>query len=359
MQKKKILVIEDNTDIRENIVELLELDGHTVFDAPDGKVGVKKALSELPDLIICDIMMPELDGYGVLHILTRKPELANTPFIFLSAKAERSDVRKGMTLGADDYITKPFEDTELLDAVTARLSKREALKEEYAASVDGIDDFIHDVNQLKVLDELVDAYDGREYKKRQEVYREGETTQYLYYVQEGKVKSTRINTDGKELLSAVYVPGEFFGYESLLREETYAEAAETLEDSKLIRIPRQAFLDLLYSQREVARKFIGMLSGKVLEKEEQIMKLAYNSVRQRTAGALIRLYDKFDQQGAGTKELNVSREELANMVGTATESVIRAISGLKDDDVLTTKAGKITITDLEKLRLIEERHFVG
>src|SRR5579871_5975243 len=103
---KKILVIEDNTDVRENIVEILELSEYTVLQAPDGKAGVELAIKESPDLIICDIMMPVLDGYGVLHLLNKHKETYGVPFIFLTAKSEKSDFRKGMELGADDYITK-------------------------------------------------------------------------------------------------------------------------------------------------------------------------------------------------------------------------------------------------------------
>src|SRR5688500_9225400 len=115
---KKILLIEDNEDIRTNTAEILELSNYTVIVAENGKVGVMKALETQPDLIICDIMMPELDGYGVLHAIQRNESIKNTPFIFLTAKTERTDIRKGMELGADDYVTKPFDGTELLNAVS-------------------------------------------------------------------------------------------------------------------------------------------------------------------------------------------------------------------------------------------------
>src|SRR5678816_3414958 len=98
---KKILLIEDNDDIRNNTAEILELSNYKVIVAENGKIGVEKALEHLPDLIICDIMMPVLDGYGVLHAINRNPELESVPFIFLTAKSERSDFRKGMEMGAD------------------------------------------------------------------------------------------------------------------------------------------------------------------------------------------------------------------------------------------------------------------
>ena len=103
-----ILLIEDNHEIRENTAEILELANYNVITAENGKDGVEKAIASKPDVIICDIMMPVLDGYGVLHMLNKNEDLKDVPFIFLTAKAERSDFRKGMEMGADDYVTKPF-----------------------------------------------------------------------------------------------------------------------------------------------------------------------------------------------------------------------------------------------------------
>src|SRR5665213_4600521 len=135
---KKILLIEDNDDIRENSAEILELANYKVIAAPNGKIGVEKALQEIPDLIICDIMMPVLDGYGVLHAVHKNDAIKNTPFIFLTAKTERNDFRKGMESGADDYITKPFEGTELLNAVDSRLMKIENLRQDLSPDMEGL-----------------------------------------------------------------------------------------------------------------------------------------------------------------------------------------------------------------------------
>ena len=118
-----ILVIDDNADIRDNTAEMLELAGYNVLTAENGERGVDLALKEKPDMIICDIRLPELDGYDVLLLLRQHPVAKKIPFIFLTAKTERSDFRKGMDLGADDYITKPFDEDELLSAVEVRLKK--------------------------------------------------------------------------------------------------------------------------------------------------------------------------------------------------------------------------------------------
>lgn len=116
---KKILLVEDDTSLRENVAELLELSGFNVCSASNGRIAVDMAKKELPDLVLCDIMMPELDGYGVLEELSSDKSTRHIPFIFVSAKTEKQDVRRGMNLGADDYLTKPFEEEELLSPLSA------------------------------------------------------------------------------------------------------------------------------------------------------------------------------------------------------------------------------------------------
>ncbi len=125
---KKILVVEDAQSLRKDILEMLGFEGYDAFGAENGLVGVDKARRETPDLIICDIMMPGLDGFGVLEELRRDPTTATIPFVFLTARTDRVDIRQGMGLGADDYLTKPFTASELLATVHARLDKREIIE---------------------------------------------------------------------------------------------------------------------------------------------------------------------------------------------------------------------------------------
>lgn len=122
-----ILVIEDEEGIRDNILDMLEAEDFEAFGAPDGRIGIQLAKEKKPDLIICDIMMPKLDGYGVLKHLRQDPNTATIPFIFLTAKSEKGDLRQGMALGADDYLTKPCQPEELLGAIATRLEKQAAI----------------------------------------------------------------------------------------------------------------------------------------------------------------------------------------------------------------------------------------
>lgn len=130
---KKILAIEDEPQVRANLLKLLNAEGFEALEAADGKIGLELARQQIPDLILCDIMMPDMDGYEVLENLYQDPRTKMIPFIFLTAKADRSDWRQGMELGADDYLTKPYTIAELLGAITMRLQKHEAAMEQYKA----------------------------------------------------------------------------------------------------------------------------------------------------------------------------------------------------------------------------------
>lgn len=344
---KKILLIEDNPDVRENTAEILTLANYDVRTAENGKIGVELATREKPDLIICDIMMPELDGYGVLHILSKKPETASIPFIFLTAKTEKADIRKGMTLGADDYLTKPFDDTDLLNAVEARLNKISILKKQYAADASGLDQFIEDAQRVLNLNDLAKDRKVKTYKKKTGIYMEGEMPNNLYFVKSGNVKSFRTNADGKELIISLYKEGDFFGYEAILENSNYGESAMALEDTELTVIPRHDFLTLLHSHPEISRTFVSMLCKKIAEKEAQLLNLAYNSVRQRTAEALLKIHTIKEKD-----VVSISRDDLAKMVGTASESVIRVLSDFREEGIISIDGGKINVLHPHKLEQV-------
>src|SRR4030095_4389892 len=163
---KSVLVIDDNADIRENTAEILDLAGYKTFTAENGKRGVEIAMKEKPSLIVCDIMMPELDGYGVLHLLRKNPATENIPFIFLTAKTERGDFRKGMEMGADDYITKPFDDIELLNAIEVRLKHSDVLQSKYAPDEKGVSELIKDLNSSGLLNMQLDSYETEDLAKK-------------------------------------------------------------------------------------------------------------------------------------------------------------------------------------------------
>lgn len=350
---RKILIVEDNGDVRENISELLELSGYSTITAENGKSGVELAEALLPDLIICDIMMPEMDGYEVLKHLTTNPKTSSIPFIFLTAKSEKSDFRKGMGMGADDYVVKPYSDDELLDAVEIRLSKSDQIKKTFNNTTEGLSSFIDEAKGTKELEKLSNDRKSRLFKKKQHIFLEDNFANVLYFIASGKVKTYMTNEYGKEYITGMHGKGEFIGYKALLENTPYNESAMTIEDSDIVMIPKDDFLKLLYTNRDVAVRFIKMLSNNILEKEEGLLRLAYNSVRQRVAEALLLLQNKYQEKSDDQNfSMAVSREDLANIVGTAKESLIRTLSDFKDENLIEIKGSKITLVNAEKLKRI-------
>ena len=344
-----ILVIDDNKDIRENTAEILDLAGYKTFTAENGKKGVEIALREKPSLIVCDIMMPELDGYGVLHLIRKNPGTEHMPFIFLTAKSERTDFRKGMDMGADDYITKPFEDLELLTAVEMRLKKSAILSQNYETGVRGFTQFLSDVKDTSLASLLSERYDPEEYERRQTLYNEGKHPRFLFYLVSCKIKCYRTNQDGKEYITNLYSDGDFIGYSALLENTSYEDSAVVIEDAQVLAIPKDDFLQMIYNDIGIASKFIHIISKNVKEKEERLLGLAYNSLRKRVATALVDIANKFNLKEQH-KPIEISREEIAQYVGTATESLIRTLSDFKSEKLIDIKNGKIILTHSDKLK---------
>ncbi|MDJ1500317.1 response regulator [Xanthocytophaga agilis] len=350
---KTILIIEDNPNVLLNITEILQLSTYQVLQACNGKEGVELARTHKPDLIICDVMMPELDGYSVLHLLQSDLETACIPFIFLTAKAEKDDLQKAMGLGADGYLIKPFDDVALLETVAMRLKKTEYLKNELRPQVK---------NQVTILGsgrnhsgKLLSAESIRDKKiihlrKKQFLYLEGDYPSAMYSIDKGKVKTFKTNVEGKEYITAIYKEGDFLGYTEIIENCNYTEAAMAMEETELSIISRQEFHTLLSSSPEIATTFIRTLAANILEREERLLQLAYNSVRKRVADILLFLMEK---EGCAT-ELQVAREDLSNLAGTSKETVIRTLSDFKQERLIDiTKNGNILFLNPDKLRVLK------
>lgn len=346
---KKILLIEDNDDIRNNTAEILQLSNYIVVTAENGKTGIEMALAEKPDLIICDIMMPVLDGYGVLHAIHKNDSVKNTPFIFLTAKTERNDFRKGMELGADDYITKPFSGSEILNAVESRLNKIDQLKLDFSGGMEGLNKLMQLRNANNTLEALTEGRHINKYKKKQLIYAEGNHPNRLYFLLKGKVKTFRSNAEGKELVTDLVCAGDFLGHIALLEGTSYKDSAEAMEETELAIIPKEDFDNLINSNAEVANKFILLLARNIEEKEKQLLSMAYNSLRKKVANALLKLQDKYGLGQQGAFVIDINRESLASIAGTATESLIRTLSDFRSEKLIETKHGGILLLDRKKL----------
>ena len=346
---RKILLIEDNDDIRNNTAEILELSNYEVIVAENGKTGVEKAIEHKPDLIICDIMMPVLDGYGVLHALHKNDTIKNTPFIFLTAKTERNDFRKGMELGADDYITKPFSATELLNAIDSRLNKIDLLKQELSSGMEGLQHLMAASFGKNTLRTFTEGRNINKYKKKEIIYSEGNHPNSLYFVLKGKIKTYKTNESGKELVIDLFSPGDFLGYIALLEGTAYKDTAGALAETELAVIPKEDFDELVNKDFEVAKKFIQILAKNISEKESQLLGLAYNSLRKKVAEALMLLQKKYRGKKEEKFTIDINRESLATIAGTATESLIRTLSDFRNEKLIDIKNGSIIIINQKKL----------
>lgn len=344
----KILIIEDNNDIRENVIEILRLSEYEVYEADNGKTGTEIAIKHLPDLILCDIMMGDLDGYGVLHILSKNDTTKAIPFIFMTAKSERADIRKGMELGADDYLTKPFDDTELLNAIETRLKKKTVQQEYYSKSIEKLSGIVAAKDGLNELKLALEDRKTRHFKKNQTVYYEGDRINGIWIVLDGKVKTTKMAEDGRELMTGMFESDTFIGINTLFSGDAYNETAIAVEDSHLSSFPKDQFERFISLYPDVAEKFIGILSNQIRQQEEQLLQLAYQSVRKRIAEAILRL-----QKQENSNMVTISRIDLAAMSGTAPETVSRTLTDFKEEGFIEKKGSIITILEQQKLERLK------
>lgn len=339
--KTKILIIEDDEILRENTAELLTLSGYQVITANDGKDGIRKASRELPDLIICDIMMPETDGYSVLHALNNNENTATIPFIFLTAKTDNKALRQGMEMGADDFIYKPFEDIELLNAIESRLKKIDQFSENHTEGQENA----HKESYEVVMQELLDQATTIKLKDGETLYHQDEFPHFVYRIAEGSIKTYQLSNQGKAFITGIFHSGRLIGYKPVIEQRAYYQFAEANETTKIQKIPADDFLKALYSKPEMAKFFLRRISMRLSQKENELMSLAYNSVRYRIAYKLIDL-SKTHPKG----KVELSRLDLAQMLGTTSETLVRTLTEFKNDKLVTADENGNIIPDIGKLK---------
>ena len=354
---KKILLIEDDKVVRENTAELLALANYEVLTAPDGKRGITQVNLHKPDLIICDIMMPELNCYGVLQILSKNDDTKHIPFIFLSAKTEHKDIRKGMNLGADDYITKPFDESELFTAIESRLARVEILQEQFQnkaknkqiSSVESKPE--NQIKNLKALKEFfIKNMEEQNFIPNETIYNQGANSNYIYLIIEGIIKIYNIDEHGKELITALKKEGDFFGFTSFSHNIPYPEYATSIENSKVVRLSKTDLKNTLDKNHEATLELFDYLSDNVSDFKGQLLQMAYSSVRKKTANTILKFTEKIKKNP--TDSVKISRHDLASIAGIATETFIRTISDFKKEGLINIKGHNIEILDIEKLKKV-------
>lgn len=352
LEMKKILLIEDDKSFRDKLDQLLSLSGYKVLSCENGKTGIETALRESPQFIICDVQMPDIDGYGVIHILSNHPKTSGTPFIFLSGNADYVNQRKGMSLGADDYLVKPFDSNDLLNTIRLRIEKNESLKNKFHLTSDVEKDVSFSPNSIGNPGSLItEKHETQVFKRKHVLYMPGQRPSAVYYIKSGKVKEFIVNEDGKELITGIYSKGDFFGYTEILKESNYSKNARLMEDSSIILIPKEDFLQKIHTNSIIAKEFITMLSQNVTENEKVIINMAYNSLRKKVAIGIVRLIDKLKESKNGKNIINISREDLAHVVGSSLESTIRTLKEFKTEKLIEVEdSGAIVVLDEQRIR---------
>lgn len=348
---KTILLIEDDRALRENTAELLELSGYSVLTAANGKIGIEVAKKNLPHVIICDIMMPIIDGYGVLQNLSSDQNTKQIPFIFLSAKTEHKEIRKGMDLGADDYLTKPFEEDDLISAVESRLAKAELLSRMFGKTSNKKDvskDKMRNLNELKYFfdenGEVVDFDEG------ETIYQEGSRSSMIYLILKGLVKCHVMDADGKELITSLYSANDFLGFTSFLDNVPYKESATTIEPVALAGISKDSLNEILKKNNNISLELMELFTENISVIKAQLLQMAYSSVRKKTAQTLLQFVEIMNRDTEDS--IKISRNDLASVAGIATESLIRTLSGFKKEGLIDIEGRNIHIKDLKALQYV-------
>jgi len=223
----------------------------------------------------------------------------------------------------------------------------------FAIKSSNINQFIDAARGLEELQKLQENKKSKPLKKKDTLFTQGDYPSGVYYVNKGKIKTSVMNNDGKEFITGLFKEGDFIGYLSILEDKDYIDTATAMEDSEVLKIPREDFLDLLRKNRDVAHQFIKMLSGNILDKEKQLLNMAYNTVRKRIADALIELHDKYKKENEKSFSISIPRNDLASMVGTSTETVTRTLSEFKEDGFLNIKGSEVTVMNYEGLKKIK------
>jgi CheY-like chemotaxis protein/CRP-like cAMP-binding protein len=347
---KTILLIEDDAALRENTAELLELSNYNVITAPNGRLGIEKAKAEVPDIVVCDIMMPEVDGYEVLETLAADDQTRNIPFIFLSAKTEHKEIRKGMDMGADDYLTKPYEEDELISAIESRLAKAQLLGNLPSNGSATIKE--QDIRSLHELKNHFDDFGSlTEYQKGEIIYSEDSHCNYVYLIAKGLVKTYKIDESGKELITGLYREDDFLGLTSFLESTTYGEYATALEPVSLSGVSKSELKNMLTDNGGVALELMEVLADNLSEVKEHLLQMAYSSVRKKTAQTILQFVQVLNRKP--DEAIKISRNDLAAVAGIAPESLIRTLSGFKKEGLIEIEGRNIRILDLASLEAIE------
>ncbi|MEL7532552.1 MAG: response regulator [Bacteroidota bacterium] len=343
-----ILLIEDNLSIRDSMAEILELSGYKIFKASNGKAGLTMAREKMPDLIICDVMMPELDGFGVLSLLAKDPNTQNIPFIFLTSKMEGHDLRKGMNLGADDYLTKPFELSELLQTIELRLQKANARqvplqKQTVSSPNNSVEKY------QKQFEAWTQQFEERIFSPNQILFDAGRHPIFLYYLTSGIAILQQEASLDRAFIRQLQCPPSLLGFEAFCSQQAHSEQAIALNQVRARPIAVKDFNQYLQNEPQLMRYFLQLLAANSLAQQKLQAAYAFASVRKKVALSLLRIHKLI-----GDQEIDLSRERLASFACVSRGALMRVLAEFREDALISTENTKLSILDVDSLDFISD-----
>lgn len=344
-----ILLIEDDRSLRENTKEILELAGYNVETAENGRKGVQLALSKDIDLILCDIIMPVLDGYSVLKELSTVPRTQKILFIFLTAKSGLKEIRAGMNLGADDYLVKPFEEQELLDTIHSRLLKFQISHKYNSNNSKNGSSKIADIQHFKEY--FIENGEKKNLMKNEVLFRENNLSRYVYFLKKGLIKTFKMDEYGKELITGIYHKESFLGLYSFNGLVSYPESSLAMGPSLLYRLPSNFLREAFKYNTQLTMELAQNIAEEIIELKNHLLQTAYSSALRKTINTILDFSQKmkFEENEMG----EISRSDLANIAGISKESFIRCLSTLKNEGFINIEGRNFQILNMSGLRKIK------
>ena len=256
-----------------------------------------------------------------------------------------------MDLGADDYLTKPFEEEDLINAIESRLAKVELLgrmAQEGSKNPAGSEDQIRTLNELKNF--FDDNGEPTSFMQGSSIYQEGTYSHKIYLILKGVVKCHTMDEDGKELITSLYRADDFLGFTSFIDNIPYQESATAIEDVELAGISKENLKQVLEKNHNISLELMELLTGNIKDIKQQLLQMAYSSVRKKTAQTLLQFAEIMNKKTEDP--IKISRNDLASVAGIATESLIRTLSGFKKEGLIDIEGRNIRIKELKALQYI-------
>ena len=351
MKKSSILIIDDHLEICIHAKSLLQLENHEVKMAHSAEQALKILSEECFDLILCAFELPDMDGHEILK-KSQKLSRSSISFVFMATEYDNHSFREAMSHGADDYLIKPFTGVDLLSVVDARIQKQLLFREQFKEE-DEVVCYVENVfRHLKEDHSLIKNRNIRNVKNKDVLFLEGDRALNIYYVVSGHIKTYKSDDAGRQYLTNICQPGDFIGYIAILTDRLTRESAVATEDSQVIVIPQQDFLNFLYKDANAFMKFALELCTKVRYAEEKLVNMAYCSARKRVSEALLFVLAKYHCSDVATDTIPFHREILSSLAAVSNECVSRNLTDFKEEGLIRINKNKIFILDFDKLKNI-------